>query len=205
MDWERKYQTGDTPWDHGEAAPPLLEALAELPRAVWGEGEVLGPGCGTGHDVRALTAAGLNAVGLDFAPSAIARAKLCPAAGTERYLVGDLFDSAWRSGLRCTAVWEHTCFCAMPPSERPRYRAAVAELLVPGACLVGVFYLYPEPRDDGLPGPPFGIGEGELNEFFAPDFTLERSWVPRQAYPSRAGRERLAVFRRKQPDADVAR
>lgn len=194
MDWEAKYQAGEMPWDHGEAAPPLVEALAVLPREVWGDGEVLVPGCGTGHDVRALARAGLRPVGLDLSPSALALAARHPAAGGERYLAGDLFEPEWRSEVDCSAVWEHTCFCSMPPADRARYVDAVAAVLAPGTCLVGVFYLRPGPRDDGLPGPPFGIGEEELVDLFAGCFSFVSGWVPGLAYPSRAGREWLAVF-----------
>ncbi len=196
-DWEGQYQSGDTPWDRGEAAPPLREALQRLPRSVWGTGEVLVPGCGTGHDVRALAAAGLVAVGLDVAPTAVARAETFPKVGAERYLCGDLFDTAWHAEVSCSAVWEHTCFCAIAPSDRVRYVAAMATVLAPGCFLAGVFFLRPEARDDGLPGPPFGISEGELVDVFAAAFTVEDSWVPATGYPGRLGREWVAVFRRK--------
>lgn len=196
MDWESKWRAADTPWDHGGAAPPLLEALQVLPRDVWGDADVLVPGCGSGHDVRALAAAGLSAVGLDLAPSAVARATAYPQVGNERYLQGDLFDSDWRAAVNCSAVWEHTCFCAIDPAWRARYVATVAALLAPGRCLVGVFYLHPEARDDGLAGPPFGVGEEELVATLAPAFAWESGWIPGRAYPSRVGREWLALFRR---------
>jgi SAM-dependent methyltransferase len=197
MDWEAKYRQGDTPWDHGEAAPPLREALEVLPREVWGAGEVLVPGCGRGHDVRLLAAMGLRPVGLDLAPGALERAAAVPPTGGERYLLGNLFETDWRRHVACSAVWEHTCFCAIKPPDRGRYVEAVAAVLPPGACLVGVFYMRPAARDDGLPGPPFGIGEEELLALLAPYFEFESGWVPGAAYPSREGREWLALFRRK--------
>src|SRR5438093_7084209 len=71
-DWEARYQSGDMPWEKGEASPGLVDWLAahpELPR-----GSVCVPGCGLGHDVRAWARAGFEAWGFDLSPSAI---RLC--------------------------------------------------------------------------------------------------------------------------------
>src|SRR6188508_3005688 len=67
--WEERYQSGDMPWEKGEASPGLIDFLAahpELPR-----GSVLVPGCGTGHDARVWAKAGFTVTGVDLAPSAI--------------------------------------------------------------------------------------------------------------------------------------
>ena len=53
-DWNAAYRLGDTPWDKGYAAPPLIEFLKRQSIS----GCVLVPGCGAGHDVRALVGAG---------------------------------------------------------------------------------------------------------------------------------------------------
>src|SRR5258706_13876663 len=63
-DWEAHYQAGDTPWEKGEASTALLEALERVPVG----GRVLVPGCGLGHDVRALPEKGQEGVGIDLAP-----------------------------------------------------------------------------------------------------------------------------------------
>src|SRR5581483_1022079 len=68
-DWETRYQTGDMPWEKGEASPGLVDFLAanqELAR-----GTVCVPGCGTGHDARAWAGAGFQVTGCDLARSAI--------------------------------------------------------------------------------------------------------------------------------------
>ncbi len=50
--WEDRYLAGDMPWEKGQASPPLLELLGKS--VDWGNGPLLVPGCGYGHDVRAL-------------------------------------------------------------------------------------------------------------------------------------------------------
>ena len=54
MDWEERYESGDTPWEKGAPAPPLLEWLDSRGSI---RGDVLVPGCGSGYDVRAIAAA----------------------------------------------------------------------------------------------------------------------------------------------------
>ena len=74
MDWDQHYQDKHTPWDKGAPAPPLLEWIAANPDAL--NGRILVPGCGGGHDVRALAATGIEDVlGFDISPAAIAEAK----------------------------------------------------------------------------------------------------------------------------------
>jgi len=76
-DWNQRYRTGDTPWEKGAPAPPLLSWMAEHGPLT---GDVLVPGCGLGHDVRAIARASRDArvVGLDVAPSALVQAKKYP-------------------------------------------------------------------------------------------------------------------------------
>ena len=68
--WRSRYREEDLGWDLGEAAPPLLRAFQTLQpcRAVV-------VGCGQGHEVRALAKLGFEAVGVDFAPEAVERAR----------------------------------------------------------------------------------------------------------------------------------
>src|SRR5216683_427486 len=69
QDWEGRYQSGDMPWEKGEASPGLVDFIAGhtgLPG-----GTVCVPGCGTGHDARVWARAGFRAYGYDIAPSAV--------------------------------------------------------------------------------------------------------------------------------------
>jgi len=84
MDWDRRYQTGNIPWEKGAPAPPLLEWLQACGPL---HGNILVPGCGYGHDVRAIAAASPESkvIGLDISPLAIERARQYPVIGREAY------------------------------------------------------------------------------------------------------------------------
>lgn len=188
MNWEERYRDGDTPWDHGEAAPPLLEVLADWPREIWGEGSVLVPGCGRGHDAAVLGRAGHQALGLDLSPSALADGRSRYAGvGNLEFLAGDFMDPVLADSRRVSSIWEHTCFCTLPPEQRVAYVAAAGRWLSEGARLIGVFYLNPEDDD----GPPYRVSREEIRTLFAPCFEILREAVPTRFYPSRAGRELL--------------
>lgn len=196
-DWENRYRVCDMPWEKGRAAPPLLELMEKLDTGAWGSGPILVPGCGYGHDVRALGVLGIPLVGVDSAQTAIERAHEFPKVAGEIYEVGDFLDPGWREGRFFSAVWEHTCFCAIDPADRGRYVAAVAECLPTGGLLAGVFFLNPFDADEVATGPPFGTTLAELDERFSPYFEKIKGWVPERAYPGREGREWVALFRKK--------
>ena len=106
--------------------------------------------------------------------------------------MGDLFSPPEGWEHRFDWIWEHTCFCALEPSQRMAYVEAVATLLKPGGRLLGVFYLDPydeehRPED----GTPYGCSEEELRRLFVESgrFRWDESYVPVWSYPGREGRE----------------
>jgi len=196
-DWNERYLSGDTPWEKGGSAPPLIELLERKKNGIWGGGTVLVPGCGTGHDVRALAGEGMEILGVDLAEEAITRALAHPKAGNESYELADFLNTEWRVGKRFSAIWEHTCFCAIDPSRRPDYAEACAGLIEPGGHLIGVFFLTPHDPGEEAQGPPFSTTIEELDAHFAPWFERLDSWAPQRAYPGREGREWLVIYRKK--------
>ena len=199
-DWESCYRAGETPWDKGAPAPPLLEWLAPPGRRLGGE--ILVPGCGLGHDVRAIAAADQDArvVGLDISPAALAQARRQPPAGHESYVEADLFDLPPDFRGRFDWVFEHTCFCAIDPARRADYVQAVAGALRLGGHLLAIFYLQPwsggEPSPPGG-GPPFPTSAEELDGLFTSHFETLEELVPTRAYRGREGRELLRLLRRR--------
>ena len=190
-DWESHYVSKDMPWEKGSPHPALLDYLAEYQV----RGRVLVPGCGTGHDVRALAAHGADPVGLDIAPSAVTSAQSIPAAGTESYVLGNLFALSPELVGAFDWVFEHTCFCAIDLSQRPAYVQGVHDALKPGGSLLAIFYLDPG-NDSPDEGPPFEVSLAELDRLFLPRFELLKEWHPARTYPGREGREWMRLFRR---------
>jgi SAM-dependent methyltransferase len=186
VDWEERYRSDDTPWEKGAAHPALVEWLET--NAI--SGRILVPGCGLGHDVRAIAGAGAEVVGLDIAPFAIAAAEAYPLRGKEAYILGDLFDPGAVQG-RFDWVFEHTFFCAIRPERRGDYVRRVTALLKPGGCLLAIFFLDPDHDEEG---PPYGCRVEELDALFSARFRLvsERGDLP--TYPGREGRELLRLL-----------
>ena len=189
-DWEAHYVAGDTPWDHGEAVPGLVDFLAA--QAAMARGRVLVPGCGMGHDAAAWAGAGCDVVGLDLAPTAMARA-------TERwrgrvglaFRQGDFLDSGGGDGT-FDWVFEHTLYCAIDPALRDRHARAVGRWLRPGGHFLAVHYMNP----DTDAGPPFPCTRDEVLARFGMELELLADWVPR-SWEGRTGRERMFWWRRK--------
>jgi SAM-dependent methyltransferase len=188
-DWEQQYQKGETPWEKGAPSPGLVDYLATEPV----RGRILVPGCGFGHDVRALVADGAEVTGLDISASAVAGAQRFPKAGNEQYILGNLFALPPEMQGAFDWVFEHTCFCAIQPSQRQAYVEAVAGALKPTGRLLAIFYLDPG-NDSPDEGPPFEVSIAELDRLFLPHFHLVREWLPARAYPGREGREWMRVM-----------
>jgi len=190
--WEEKYQRNETPWNKGNPCPGLVEFLQNNPVT----GRVLVPGCGFGHDVRALALTADQVLGIDLAPSAIHAAKSFPPEGGEDYSCLDLFALPLDFCGSFAWVWEHTCFCAINPQRRPDYVRAVASALQPNGYLLAIFYLNPD-NDQPEGEPPFGTSPDELHQLFGSHFQLIRSWTPIANYPGREGRELMQLLQRK--------
>ena len=189
-DWEALYQANDTFWDHGEAAPGLVDYLGAnsgLP-----PGQALVPGCGRGHDACALAKAGWSVTGLDIAPSYVPLAERLADEGGRPvdYRVGEfLSDEPYQP---FDLVIEHTLFCAIPPARRDDYVQALRRWLKPGALYLAVNYMITD--DNGEP--PFSTTTTELDERFGEPFELLRRWTPR-SYESREGKELMNEWKMK--------
>jgi SAM-dependent methyltransferase len=194
LEWERRYEENDTPWDKGAAAPPLVHYLRN--NAI--SGRVLVPGCGRGHDVRALAMQpGAVVTGLDLSPTAIAEAtrmKVETGVGaSSAYVVGDFFRPAPEMIGAFDWVVEHTCFCALEPRQRTEYVGGAFASLRPGGKIFGIFYLNPDTDS----GPPFAISRTDLVDLFTPHFTVLDEWVPKFSFPGRENRELVLILQKR--------
>lgn len=199
MDWENRYVSGETPWEKGAAAPPLVEWLeawnARVPGSL-ADQHVLVPGCGYGHDVRLLAAHGALALGLDLSPTAIERARQYGQVGAEMYRESNFLKLDRDLRGRFQWVFEHTLFCALAPGDRAAWVDSVAAALGDRGCLVAIWFLNPE-MDSGEAGPPFGASLEEIEGLLEPRFERLASWTPERAYPGREGREQLEMWRKR--------
>ena len=161
-------------------------------------GDVLVPGCGCGHDVRAIAGASPDArvVGLDIAPSGLDQARKFALAGQETYQLANFLNLPDGLTNRFDWVFEHTCFCAIDPRRRPDYVEGACRALRSAGCLLAIFFLNPwdpgEAPEGG--GPPFGVTREELDSLFGQHFDLVEELKPRTAYPGREGREIIRLL-----------
>lgn len=192
MDWDEAYRKGEVFWDKGAPSPVMKQYLDRHPV----RGRALVPGCGHAHEVMLAVAHGLDATGLDIAPTAIAEARALYPAIAGRLIVGDLFNPAPELRGAFDLVLEHTCMSGLPPALRASYRHGIDLTLRHGGLLIGVWYINPDlaPGDEG---PPFPFRVPDLTALFADGYEIVADYVPDVAFKGREGRERLRVLRRK--------
>jgi len=212
--WQGVYDAGPMAFDLGQATPALCDWLDGHPLE---PGRALVPGCGRGHDVIELARRGFDALGVDFARSAVrdARALAAKDRAPARFLERDLFSlladpdrlEPWEAlpPLEEGTIdlwWENTCYCAIEPARRGEYARIAARLVRRGGTLL--FLAFPldaraaKASAGGEPStPPYSIRAEEIAPRFAPHFVLRTlAPPPRPSSPHRVGRELLAVLER---------
>ncbi|MFZ6182350.1 methyltransferase domain-containing protein [Nannocystis pusilla] len=187
--WDPLFAADAGGWELGRAAPPLVAWFSEhVPKGM----QALVPGCGRGHEARLLAALEATVTAIDLAPTAIAQAQaMTPAGLAITFAVQDLFARIGQPPAFDLVV-EHTCFCAIDPARRDDYVTAVADSLLPGGMLVGLFYAHGRPG-----GPPFTTDRAEVERRFAPRFAIEQLEVAHGSTLIRHRQELFAVMRRR--------
>ncbi|NJN73001.1 MAG: methyltransferase domain-containing protein [Limnothrix sp. RL_2_0] len=190
--WETKYQKDQFRWDLGQPAPALVDffAIATALRT----GKVFVPGCGRGNDAIFLAQQGLMVTAVDFAPSAIAAtATLAQAKNVVvELLETDIFTLPSSYQNQFQLLFEHTCFCAIAPEERPKYVNLATTILAPQGLLFGIFFTHGRTG-----GPPFGSTPEEIKALFASQFEILTFAPIKNSVPSRQGDEHWAIFRKR--------
>ena len=191
MDWDEIYRKGEVFWNKGAPSPPMRQYLASHPV----RGRTLVPGCGHGHEVVLAVEHGLDAIGLDIAPSGVAEARALYPQLAERFVVGDVFNPPPEMRGIFDVVLEHTCMSALPPTMRADYRRGIDLMLRPGGLLIGVWFISPH-LDPGEEGPPFAFSVPDLTALFADGYEIFEDYVPDVSFDTRVGQERVRVLRR---------
>jgi len=155
--WQARFDSGQTPWDRGEASPQLAEWLRQG-QVLPGE-RVLVPGCGRGWEVAALARHGARVTGIDYAPSALAQCRqLLEREGVEAELVeADVL--AWSPEASADVVYEQTCLCALHPDHWVRYAGQLRAWLRPGGRLLAMLAQLPRASaaQGVIEGPPYHL------------------------------------------------
>jgi hypothetical protein len=191
MNWDEKYQKGEVFWDKGAPAPAMKQYLERHPV----RGRALVPGCGRGHEVALAVEHGLDATGLDIAPTGVAEARAQYPRLAERFVIGNLFDPPTEMRNAFDVVLEHTCMSALPPPMRADYRRGIDLTLRRGGLLIGVWFINPD-LDPGEGGPPYPFSVPDLTALFSTGYEIADDYVPDVTFAGREGRERLRVLRR---------
>ena len=182
--WQARFEMGQTPWDRGGAHPQLV---AWLDQGLIAAGQTIAiPGCGRGHELLLLGRAGIAAIGLDYAPAAVAIAH--DRLGSLPGSVEQADVLSWQPPAPLDIVYEQTCLCALHPDHWRRYADQLHGWLKPGGLLLALFM---QARRDGaavgwVEGPPYHGDINAMRALFAAD---RWSWPapPYAAVPHRQG------------------
>jgi SAM-dependent methyltransferase len=165
--WDASY-TGDTPapWDIGRPQPTFVR-LADQGRLT---GRLLDSGCGTGENALLAASRGADVVGIDVAPTAIARAraKAADRGLTVRFEVADALDLG-HLGLDVDTIIDSGVFHVFDDGDRARYVASLTVVLRPGGSCYLMCFSDQQPGDWG----PRRVRADELRSAFRDGWTVE--------------------------------
>jgi len=195
IDWNSRYLAADTPWDKGTASPIIDELMAKLPQFFQAGSKVLIPGCGRGHDTQPFLQAKMPVTGLDISAEALVdAAKVYGEHEQLRWVSEDIFSMPDAHKEHYDIIWEHTCYCAIPPELRENYVDSMVSLLKPNSYFIGTFFI-----ETGVPinqGPPFFTSRDDVFQNFERKFHLVWEAKPTQSYAGREGREWVMIWRK---------
>jgi len=135
--FEHAYETGEHGWPTTEPTPFVVQSIRKLMRQgeLSRKGRVLDLGCGEGRHTFACAEMGLVAIGLDYQPLAITRARSMPKAKRLRqschFLVGDAFHLPFKLET-FDLIIDCGCFHHVKKTDTARYLQSVMPLLIPG-------------------------------------------------------------------------
>ncbi|HEY8043568.1 MAG TPA: class I SAM-dependent methyltransferase [Streptosporangiaceae bacterium] len=165
--WDSVYGADEPPpWDIGRPQP-VLERLAGQGLL---RGRLLDSGCGTGENTMMAAAHGADALGVDVAPTAIARAQRNAAerGSAARFQVSDVLDLG-ELGLTFDTVVDSGVFHVFDDGDRVRYVASLASVMRPGAVCYLMCFSDRQPGDAG----PRRISQDELTAAFRDGWAID--------------------------------
>ena len=184
--WDERFDKGFMPWDKGGMPAALADFAGRAGRPL----RTLIPGCGSAYELASLAGLGWDATAIDFSPVAVASARAVVGEWGERVVEADFFT--WEPARPLELIYERAFLCARPRAMWPRVAARWARLLAPDALLAGFFFF-----DDHPKGPPFGMGDADLDELLLPHFECIEDEAVSDSIAVFEGKERWKVWQRK--------
>ncbi|MBY5960155.1 SAM-dependent methyltransferase [Membranicola marinus] len=183
--WNERWMENNTGWDIGQASPPLMEYLQQIPNR---DIEILIPGSGSGYEAEQAYRMGFHRVHYnDIAPEAKIRfQKRVPDFPAEQIIMQDIFKLNGRYDL----ILEQTSFCAQPPERRNEYISKIHDLLNPNGKYAGVLFDVEFPGD----GPPFGGNREEYARLFGKKFKILKMEKCYNSINPRQGKELFVIL-----------
>lgn len=186
--WDQRWQTAETGWDIGYAAPAIMEFM----QTVTDKGiTILIPGCGNAYEAEALVQAGFKHITLlDISETLVQQlsAKYGDS-GAIKIIRGDFFEHEEQYDL----IIEQTFFCALNPALRQAYAAKAASLLKENGQIIGLLFN----RIFQQEGPPYGGTTPEYEKYFGTLFEINKMEDCYNSIPPRKGSEVFINLKKK--------
>ena len=163
LGWKLAYRLGLTPWERAaEEGQEQLEALLdkiEVDRTP-PLGRALDIGCGTGKHTYDLAVRGWDAIGVDFVPLAIEKARA--RGGSASFVCGDVTDLA-SLGLQAFDFFlDIGCLHVFDAAQRSSVARQITDLARPDATMLLLAF-----QPNTLPFVPDGISEEDIKQAYA--------------------------------------
>ncbi len=188
--WTERYASGNTGWDIGYPSTPIQAYLDQLEDKSL---RILIPGSGNAYEAEYAWRAGFtNVFVLDVArPPLDDLQRRVPDFPAEQLIHDDFFAHRGQYDL----ILEQTFFCSLlpTPENRQAYAQRMAELLVPGGKLVGLWFTFPLVPTGQRP---FGGSEEEYLGYLSNYFEVQTFTTAHNSIPPRTGNELFGIFQR---------
>jgi SAM-dependent methyltransferase len=170
--WDASYRDGRPPWEIDRPQPAVERLLDEGAF----HGSVMDVGCGTGENTMLLASRGLQALGLDWAASAVelARAKAAEQSLEVEFEVGDALG-LHALGRSFDTILDSALFHTFSDEARRQYVPSLGSATRPGSMLFLLCFSELEPWGGG----PRRVTQAEIRDAYAD------GWVVRSIVPER--------------------
>jgi SAM-dependent methyltransferase len=165
--WDAAYQSGNVPWDVGHPQAVFVR-LADAGAI---SSPALDSGCGSGEHALYLSSRGIEAVGVDFSPVAIAAARGKAAARglAVEFIVHDVLDLSSLGQQFQSVVDSGTFHVFNVESDVRRYVEGLRTVLAPAGVLHLLCFSDAQPGDAG----PRRVSQADLRAAFGDGWSVE--------------------------------